>query len=93
MNKQQKQQLVDLCTEHFFTHPHWESLLSLIELYIEPLKSISTLETKNKHNDEIATELKARQITVDSLSNFIRDSLVVRANKEKSVQNTTRKYK
>ena len=93
MTKEQKQQLVTLCSEHFFTHPHWESLLSLIELYIEPLKSISNLDIKGKNSDEIATELKARQIVVERLQAFINDSLMVRETKKKSVQNTTRKYK
>lgn len=90
--KDNKKQLIELCTEHFFLHPHWESLLSLIELYVEPLKSINAIDAKGKTNDELATEVRARQITVERLEAFIKDTLTLKEMK-KSVPKTTRKYR
>jgi hypothetical protein len=87
-----KTQLIKLCTEHFFTHPHWESVLGLIDLYVEDLREISNIDTKGKSNDEIATELRARQIVSERLTRFTQDTLTLKKVKE-SVPKTTRKFK
>jgi hypothetical protein len=92
MNKEHQAQLLKLCTEHFFTHPHWESLIQVIEYYISDLSGIENIDTKGKSNDEIATELRARQITKERLKRFIEDSLTLKKVKE-SVPKTQRKYK
>lgn len=84
--------LVSICTKEFFTHPNWNSVLDLLRYYIEDLHSIDSINTQGKTNDEIATELRARQITKERIESFINDSLVLKKAKE-SVLTTTRKYK
>jgi len=93
MDKEQQKELVKLCNEHFFTHAHWESLLRLIDLYIEPLKDIQDLDTTNKDNDQIATELRARQLAYDRLRQFVDDTLMLRKQTEQGVQNSTHKHR
>lgn len=92
MNKDRKAQLYKLCAEHFFTHPSWDSCLELFEAYIEDLSDVDNIETSGKSNDEIATELRARQITKDRVRKFIDDSLTLKKVKE-TVPKTQRKYK
>jgi len=92
MNKEQQAQLLKICTEHFFTHPNWNSVLEVIEFYISDLYSIENIDTKGKTNDEIATELRARQITKERLKRFIDDSLTLKKVKE-TVPKTQRKFK
>lgn len=92
MDKQKKQQLVKLCTDEFFTHPNWDSVIELIEYYLDDLESVDSIDTNGKTNDEVATELKARQITKSRLRNFIDDTLILQEIK-KDVPTRTRKYK
>jgi hypothetical protein len=92
MNKEHQAQLLKICTEHFFTHPNWNSVLEVIEFYISDLYSIENIDTKGKTNDEIATELRARQITKERLKRFIDDSLTLKKVKE-TVPKTQRKFK
>jgi hypothetical protein len=92
MNQHHKQELIKVCTEDFFTNPNWDKVIQLIELYIEPLKSIGGIDTKGMTNDEIATELRSRQITVEQLKKFVQDTLTLQKNSE-SVQKNTRKFK
>jgi hypothetical protein len=84
--------LVSVCTKEFFTHPNWESVLDLLRYYIEDLHSVDSIVTEGKSNDEIATELRARQITKERIESFINDSLTLKRAKE-TVQTTTRKYR
>lgn len=94
MTDEEKGKLVKLCTENFFTHPNWENVIELINLYIEPLKSVENIDMSDKSNDEIATEVRARQITIEQLETFIRDSLTLKKiSDDKGVPTTTRKYK
>jgi hypothetical protein len=65
-------------------------VLELIEYYIEDLKDVDSIDT-NKSNDEIATELRARQIVKTRLQNFIDDSLTLARSKD--VPTKTRKFK
>jgi hypothetical protein len=92
MNKEHQAQLLKICTEDFFTHPNWNSVLEVIEFYISDLYSIENIDTKGKTNDEIATELRARQITKERLKRFIDDSLTLKKVKE-TVPKTQRKFK
>ena len=92
MNKEHQAQLLKTCTENFFTHPEWECVIEVIEYYLEDLKGIDSIDMKNKTNDEIATELRARQIVTERLKRFIDDSLTLKKVKE-TVPKTTRKYK
>lgn len=87
-----KEQLVKLCTEHFFTHPHWDSVLALINLYIDPLKNVRDIDPKMS-NDQIATEVRGRQIAYEKLDRFVKDTLTLRSIKEKVSTKSTRKFK
>lgn len=82
---------VKICTDEFFTHPSWDYVLDIIREYIRPLKEVSDIDM-NRTSDEIATEVRARQITVEKLEKFISDSLTLQKIK-KSVPTTTRKFK
>ena len=84
--------LVSVCTKEFFTHPNWDSVIDLLRYYISDLQSIDSIDTTGKSNDEIATELRARQITKERIESFINDSLTLKKVKE-GVQSTTRKYR
>ena len=87
-----KDKLISLCTKEFFMHPNWDSCLDLLRLYIEDLHSVDNIETDGKTNDEIATELRARQITKDRIERFIEDTLTLKKIKE-GVPTKTRKYR
>lgn len=92
MNKDKKAQLIKVCTDHFFTHPNWDSCLELFDLYIQDLSDVDNIDVSGKTNDEIATELRARQITRQRIKRFIEDTLTLKKVKE-SVPKTTRKFK
>lgn len=91
MDKNHKSKLIETCTKEFFTHPNWNSVIELIQYYLEDLDGIDNVDT-NKTNDEIATEVRAKQITKERLQNFIDDTLTLKRVKE-DVPTTTRKYK
>lgn len=63
----------------FFNDPDWAIVEEMISEYIEPLKDISTVDIK-KSNDEIATEVRGRQITINQLNKFLLDSRIVGQN-------------
>ena len=91
MNDNHKSKLIEVCTKEFFTHPNWGSVIELLNFYLEDLDGIDNVDT-NKTNDEIATEVKAKQITKERLQNFIDDTLTLQKIKG-DVPTTTRKYK
>lgn len=62
--------------EKFFTDPDWAMMEELILSYIEPLRSVETIDSKLS-NDQIATEVRGRQIAYDSMDRFLKDSKVV----------------
>ena len=92
MDKKQQKLLVKTCTENFFTHPHWESCLDLFRIYIEDLHSVDNIDTTGKTNDEVATEVRARQITKERIESFIDDTLTLKRVQE-DVPTKTRKYR
>lgn len=92
MNHKRKAELVSICSKEFFLHPNWGSLIELLEEYINDLTDVKNIDTDGKSSDEIATELKARQLTHERINNFIEDTLTIKKAKE-SVPTTTRKYR
>lgn len=92
MNKEQQAQRLKLCTQHFFTHPHWDSVVALINDYLEDLKGIDSIDIQGKTSDEVATELRARQITFERLNKFVEDSLTLKKVAE-TVPKSKRKFK
>lgn len=63
----------------FVNDPDWSLVERLLTDYIEPLKDIATIDTKQQ-NDIIATEVRSRQIVIDQLSKFLRDSRLIGKN-------------
>lgn len=65
--------------EKFFTDPDWREMEELIESYIAPFRSVSGVVTKGMSNDEIATEVRGRQLMVEQLDKFLEDTKIVRS--------------
>lgn len=57
--------------QKFVSDPDWRIVEALLNQFIEPLKSIDSIETTGKSSDEVFAELRGRQITYDALSNFL----------------------
>lgn len=93
MNKQHKAQLIEVCTKEFFLHPNWEQCLELFETFIDDLTDVNSIDTKGKNSDEIATELKARQITHARIKRWVDETLMVKKMKDENVPTKTRKFK
>jgi len=63
--------------ERFFTDPMWPELEELIMEYLAPFRSNTTIVTEGKSNDEIATEVKGRNLMIENLERFFTDTKVV----------------
>lgn len=70
--------MVDLqkLNEKFFTDPDWAMMEELIRGYIDPLKSVGTIDPKLS-NDQIATEVRGRQIAYEQLDRFLTDTKII----------------
>ena len=63
--------------DKFFTDPDWRLMEELIREYIDPLQSVATISS-SMSNDEIATEVRGRQIAYSSLNEFLEQTNVLR---------------
>lgn len=77
-------------TEKFFTDPDWAMMEELIEEHIKPVRSTTSIVTKDKSNDEIATEVRGRQLMIESLDRFLSDTGIISRRK---VGNNQTNYK
>lgn len=57
--------------EKFFSDPDWRDMEELIRSYIDPMQSSMNIETVGKSNDEIATEVRGRQLAYKGLNDFL----------------------
>ena len=64
---------IKLIKEHFFADPSWHLVEELIRSYINPLESCLNIRP-DMSNDEIASEVRGRQIAYESLDTFLVDS-------------------
>jgi len=64
---------IKLLKEHFFQDPSWHLVEELIQSYIDPLKSCLNIRP-DMSNDEIASEVRGRQIAYEALNTFLVDS-------------------
>ena len=87
MNPQDKEQLVKSLTK-FTADPEWYIVENVLMSYIEPLKSVSSIDTKLS-NDQIASEVRGRQIAIDGLTKFLDDMKIV----NKKITNVTPSFK
>ncbi len=72
LNSEQKKIIAD----KFIADPSWVLVEQMLNEYLEPLKDISSIDTK-RSNDEIATEVKGRQITIEQLNKFLSQSRIL----------------
>jgi hypothetical protein len=61
----------------FFTDPDWAMMEELIRSYTTPLESSLNIDV-NLSNDQIATEVRGRQLAVKSLEEFLTQSGILR---------------
>ncbi len=64
---------IKLLKEHFFQDPSWHLVEDLIREYITPLQSCLNIRP-DMSNDEIASEVRGRQIAYETLEKFLTDS-------------------
>lgn len=64
--------------DKFFTDPDWAMMEELLRSYIDPMASSMNIETVGKSNDEIATEVRGRQLAFNALEKFLNDSGVLK---------------
>lgn len=67
--------------DKFFTDPDWAMMEELIRSYIDPLASSLNINPKMS-NDEIATEVRGRQLAYQTLEQFLSQSGVLKPRKE-----------
>jgi hypothetical protein len=68
-----KDEDLKLIKEHFLSDPSWHLVEELIRSYINPLESVLNIRA-DMSNDEIATEVRGRQIAYEALDKFLVDS-------------------
>lgn len=64
--------------DKFFTDPDWREMEELIETYLAPFRDVMGIKT-TLSNDEIATEVRGRQLMIENLDKFLSDSSVLRS--------------
>lgn len=64
--------------DKFFTDPDWREMEELIETYLAPFRDVMEIKT-TLSNDEIATEVRGRQLMIENLDKFLSDSSVLRS--------------
>lgn len=63
--------------DKFVSDPEWHLVEDILMSYIDPLKSVSSIDTKLS-NDQIASEVRGRQIAIDGLTKFLNDMKIVK---------------
>ena len=63
--------------DKFFTDPDWRLMEELIREYIDPLSSSLNIDIR-LNNDQIATEVRGRQIAHKALNDFLEETKVLR---------------
>lgn len=69
----------------FFDDPDWALVVGMINEQIEPLRDIMSIDT-TRSNDEIASELRGRQISIKGMEKFLHSSGII---KSKTTTKTT----
>lgn len=74
--------------QKFISDPDWKIVEALLNQFLEPLKSIDSIDTKGKSSDEVFAELKGRQITIEALSNFLAEVKLLKISVTKNTENS-----
>lgn len=72
-----KQEDIQILKEKFFTDPSWPLMEELIRSYTQPLESSLNIDS-SLSNDQIATEVRGRQLAVKSLEDFLTQSGILK---------------
>lgn len=71
--------------DKFFTDPDWVMMEELLQEYLAPFRDV--LNIKNTmSNDEVASEVRGRQLMVEQLDKFLEDTRVIRSKINKPIQ-------
>lgn len=62
--------------DKFFSDPDWKEMEELIQEYILPFRDVENI-VSNKTNDEIASEVRGRQLMVKQLDKFLSDTGII----------------
>ena len=54
---------------------NWNLVVELFDSHIKPLRDIMTIDSQ-KSNDEIASEVRGRQLTIKGVSGFLKDAQI-----------------
>lgn len=60
----------------FTQDPDFVLISDMLNEQLQPLRDVMNIDT-TRSNDEIASEIRGRQISINSLSNFLRDTKLV----------------
>lgn len=63
--------------DKFFSDPDWKEMEELLRSYIDPLGSSLNINS-SMSNDEIATEVRGRQLAYKGLNDFLEQTGVLR---------------
>lgn len=63
--------------DKFFTDPDWKEVEELLTEYLSPFESVMNIDSKLS-NDQIASEVRGRQLMVENLNKFLLDTKVIR---------------
>ena len=60
----------------FTQDPDFSLIVDMFNEHLSPLRDVTTIDS-TKSNDEISSEVRGRQISISSLSGFLRDTKLV----------------
>jgi len=63
--------------DKFITDPDWKIVEELILQFVEPLKSIDSIETQGKTADEVFAQLKGQQVAYEKLTSFLAETKLI----------------
>ncbi len=74
--------------DKFFTDPDWSQMEEVIMDYLAPMRSVANIPS-DLTNDQIATEVRGRQLMLESMDKFLADSKII----TRRLTKTTTNYK
>jgi len=63
--------------DKFFSDPDWRQMEELLNEYLEPMRSVLNIPD-DLTNDQLATEVRGRKLTIEKLEKFLSDSHIIR---------------
>ena len=75
MNKEERIEKL----KKFTQDPDWSIMVDLLKGHVAPLVDITSIDPRQS-NEEIAAEVRGRQLTISSLTKFLNDIKVISGN-------------